>query len=181
MACHLLATAGHKAQITQGPERLSAGTRWGRRACAEASDNLKRETMNTTQSPTELPAAPCSLTIAIDFDHTWTADPHGWRAWYDLMTSRGHIVILATGRSGWSDDLRRANLPHEMPVVFCGREMKEHAAKKQGWLVNIWIDDMPGMIQDCRILRVDLSSANDRTERSADNAGRSQPKDSNGL
>lgn len=47
-----------------------------------------------------------------------------------------------------------------MPIVYCGRDLKEHATRKAGWVVNIWIDDMPGMIQDCRILGGDLSSAN---------------------
>jgi hypothetical protein len=49
-----------------------------------------------------------------------------------------------------------------MPIVYCGRDLKEHATRKAGWVVNIWIDDMPGMIQDCRILGGDLSSANDQ-------------------
>ena len=100
------------------------------------------------------PAAP--LTIAIDFDHTWTADPHGWRAWYNLMISRGHIVILATGRIDWSEDVQRGNLPQDIPIVFCGRDLKEHACRKAGWSVNIWIDDEPGTIQECKMLGGDL-------------------------
>lgn len=103
-----------------------------------------------------IPSAPSVLTLAIDFDHTWTADPYGWRAWHDLMVARGHIVLLATSRSGWSDDMSRAHLPTDMPIVYCGRDLKEHATKKAGWVVNIWIDDMPGMIQDCRILKDDF-------------------------
>lgn len=109
----------------------------------------------------------CSLTLAIDFDHTWTADPHGWRAWYDLMVGRGHTVILATGRSGWSDDMARAELPDDMTIIYCGREMKEHVTRRFGWVVNIWIDDMPGMIQDCRILGGDLKSENDPSSATA--------------
>jgi hypothetical protein len=98
------------------------------------------------------PLAPRPLTVAIDFDHTWTADPHGWRDWYDFMLARGHVVILATGRSGWSEDMGRAHLPAHMPIVYCGRELKEHATRKVGWNVDIWIDDMPGMIQHCHVL-----------------------------
>ena len=72
------------------------------------------------------------------------------------MTARGHIVILATGRSGWSEDMGRAHLPSKMPIVYCGRELKERATRKAGWSVNIWIDDTPGMIQECRILSGEL-------------------------
>jgi len=57
--------------------------------------------------------------------------------------------------------MSRSHLPAGMPIVYCGRDLKEHATRKAGWVVNIWIDDMPGMIQDCRILGGDLSSAND--------------------
>jgi hypothetical protein len=117
-----------------------------------------------TSEPEPLPASVCSLTLAIDFDHTWTADPHGWRAWHDFMVARGHIVILTTSRSGWSDDMGRAHLPAAMPIVYCGHEFKEHATRKAGWLVNIWIDDMPGMIQDCCIFGGNISPANIQTQ-----------------
>ena len=97
-------------------------------------------------------------TIAIDFDKTWTADPLGWYTFYHMMTDRGHTLILATGREKWSDDMARANLPPEMRIIYCGRQLKEHACLAQGHRVDIWIDDMPGMIQDCRILGGDLTS-----------------------
>lgn len=99
-----------------------------------------------------------SLTIAIDLDNTWTADHQGWRQWYDLMQARGHRVILATSRKAWSDDMHRFHLPPEMPIVYCYGGFKEHFTRAAGYTVNIWIDDMPGMIQDCRILTGDLSS-----------------------
>ena len=68
------------------------------------------------------------------------------------MTSRGHIVIIATGREKWSEDMERLSLPIGIPIVYCGRDLKEKAVRADGWSVNIWIDDIPGMIQDCRIL-----------------------------
>lgn len=95
-------------------------------------------------------------TIAIDFDQTWTTDPLGWSLWYDMMKARGHTIIMATGRKGWSEDMDRAYLPKGMQIVYCGGEFKEHATKKAGYNVDIWIDDMPGTVQDCRILRGNL-------------------------
>jgi hypothetical protein len=92
------------------------------------------------------------LTIAIDFDDTWSADPEGWRCVFDLLTTRGHVVIMATGRHQWSDDMGRAALPPDMPIVYCGSELKERATRAAGYSVDIWIDDMPGMIQHCHIL-----------------------------
>lgn len=96
--------------------------------------------------------APASLTIAIDFDNTWTSDPDAWTAFYILMRARGHQVIMATGRSERSDDIDRYHLPEDMPIIFCGRGYKQDATLAAGYQVHIWIDDIPGMIQRPRIL-----------------------------
>ena len=92
------------------------------------------------------------------------------------MVGRGHTVILATGRSGWSEDMARAELPTDMTIIYCGREMKERVTRRFGWIVNIWIDDMPGMIQGCRILCGDLGSADTKDEglRAAESATKTE-------
>ena len=95
--------------------------------------------------------APASLTIAIDFDNTWTADPDAWYAFYVIMRDRGHQVIIATGRSERSDDMDRFPLPEGMPVIFCGRGYKEPATRAAGYHVHIWIDDLPCFIQPPRL------------------------------
>ena len=59
------------------------------------------------------------MTIAIDFDKTFTADPELWLSFIRSASLRGHEIICATYRKEYSDD-------------------------------------MPGMIQDCRILKDDL-------------------------
>ena len=92
-------------------------------------------------------------TFAIDFDGTWTLDPEAWGLWYKMMIQRGHAVILATGRHGWSEDMSRAKLPATMPIVYCKGELKADAVQRQGWRVDVWIDDMPGMIMECQILK----------------------------
>lgn len=96
--------------------------------------------------------APEPKTFAIDFDGTWTLDPTAWGAWYELMTQRGHTIILATGRHGWSEDMARAELPATMPIIYCKGEMKLPAVARAGHRVDVWIDDMPGMITESLIL-----------------------------
>jgi len=101
------------------------------------------------------------LVIAVDFDGTWTADPVLWRSFFDLLMIRGHAMVIATGRrrpetdaekAAWDDACAHYNLPN-VPVVFCDNEFKERALRLAGYThVDIWIDDMPGMIQECRIL-----------------------------
>lgn len=91
-------------------------------------------------------------TIAIDYDGTWTADPALWRSFVASAEARGHRVIIVTGRHGWTDDMTRGGIPPSVPIHYTAGALKETALRQQGITVDIWIDDMPGMIQDCRIL-----------------------------
>lgn len=94
------------------------------------------------------------MIIAIDYDGTWTTDPEGWRQFYQLMTRRGHRVVMVTGRSGWTADMGRGELPRDMEIIYTKGQLKEHYVRThRAYKVDIWIDDMPGMIQECRILR----------------------------
>jgi hypothetical protein len=87
------------------------------------------------------------MLIAIDFDKTWTEDPRFWRALVLAAFAAGHSVVMVTGRKQWSDDMARADLPREMPIVYAGDHWKQRAAAAAGYKVDVWIDDMPGMIQ----------------------------------
>lgn len=86
------------------------------------------------------------MTISIDFDKTWTADPELWRQFLELARSRGHTVVMVTAREDMAPDMERS-VPKDLPIVFTNGEMKEFSALRQGWKVDVWIDDCPGMIQ----------------------------------
>lgn len=92
------------------------------------------------------------MTIGIDFDGTWTLDPGFWNAFYKLCKQSGHSVVMVTGRSVRSEDMSRYSLPEDLTVIFTSGQMKERAALKSGWKVDVWIDDMPAMIQECAVL-----------------------------
>ena len=95
--------------------------------------------------------------IAIDYDDTWTRDPVMWIKIVRLMKNCGWRVIIATGRKQWSDDMKRGMIPDNITIVFCGNNLKQPEVKRQlGEKVAIWIDDMPGMIQNCKILDDDI-------------------------
>ena len=96
-----------------------------------------------------------SLTIAIDYDATFTADPLLWRQFISDAQRRGHVVICVTARRTPPDFDREPRLPESVRVICAGDEFKRDAAAKAGHAVNIWIDDMPGMIEPCRILNFD--------------------------
>ena len=94
------------------------------------------------------------MTLALDFDGTFTEDPDMWRSFIRSAQLRGHTVICATGRKEWTDDMARYGLP-EIPIVYCWGMMKEEACRKAGYSINVWIDDCPGMIQNCLLIGED--------------------------
>ena len=94
------------------------------------------------------------MIIAIDFDNTFTADPEAWREVILMMQARGHRFVCVTGRSNegeWAEQVNKA-LDGLIPVVFAGHQWKREAAKKAGFDVSIWIDDMPEYIGQQNIL-----------------------------
>ena len=44
----------------------------------------------------------------------------------------------------------------DVPVLYCGDELKETVALRNGYTVDIWIDDSPGTIQECKKLSGEL-------------------------
>lgn len=98
-----------------------------------------------------------SLTIAIDFDKTFTADPVMWRRFVVLALGSGHRVVMVTGRADrvmhsdpsrhWGNEVRAAlaeqRLTVVLPVLFAGDMPKRLAAEQAGYQVDIWIDDDP--------------------------------------
>jgi hypothetical protein len=102
------------------------------------------------------------MTIAIDFDHTWTSDGALFSAIALLAEPLGnHKVIIATSRHPENSPITqeerdRFRLLHWIPVVYCHGTYKETACRNAGYEVDIWIDDQPGMIQPSKVLTDDL-------------------------
>ena len=117
--------------------------------------------MNTPLNTSEpLPARTGSLIVAFDIDGTWSLDPPTWRKIYDLMHDGRWMPIIVTGSHQPEDKLRRLLVPVDAIIIVSGPLLKEEAARRAGYKVAVWIDDMPGMIQHCRILGDDLDSEN---------------------
>lgn len=93
------------------------------------------------------------MLIAIDYDDTYTADPALWAWFIKTATARGHSFVCVTGRKVMPEFGREPPLPAGVPVVLAGDTYKRTAALKAGYRVNIWIDDMPEMICEGRILQ----------------------------
>jgi hypothetical protein len=84
------------------------------------------------------------MIIGLDYDNTYTRDPEGWTACIKLMQARGHEVVLVTSRSPLlSEEVKKAVGDVVDGMVFAGHIWKRTAAQKNGWDVDVWIDDLP--------------------------------------
>ena len=95
------------------------------------------------------------MIIAIDIDNTWTKDPRFFKSIYTIALAFGHNIIIATGRKEYSNDMDKFDLP-DVPILYCGDELKETVALRNGYTVDVWIDDSPGTIQECKKLSGEL-------------------------
>ena len=92
------------------------------------------------------------MTIAFDIDGTWTLAPRLFRATAELFRTHGWTAIIVTGAVQSQDKMDRLRFPRAMPIVFCNGKLKEQAAREAGYKVDVWVDDMPGTIQETKIL-----------------------------
>ena len=88
------------------------------------------------------------MTIAIDFDDTFTRDPALWRGFVMMCKNKGHKPIMVTMRystqhGGMEDAIELFGAEN---VYFTGHFLKKNFMERQNIHVDIWIDDMPETI-----------------------------------
>jgi hypothetical protein len=81
--------------------------------------------------------------IALDYDGTYTADPHLFDYFIDFARNRGHEVHIVTMRFA-HEGVRVA--AHVDRIHFTDRKAKRPFMERLGLDVQIWIDDMPEFI-----------------------------------
>ena len=88
------------------------------------------------------------LTIALDYDDTYTEDPAFWCAMIHAARKFGHTVVCITARRKTFENMKelRDTLPTDVEAHFSYDEPKAEYAKRNGIAVDVWIDDSPGWI-----------------------------------
>jgi hypothetical protein len=84
------------------------------------------------------------MLVAIDFDHTISANEYAWLNVIDTMKQSGFQVIVVTYRKPDCD-------PHELnflkkhvyDILFTGQRNKKQFCLERGYEVDVWVDDEP--------------------------------------
>jgi hypothetical protein len=88
------------------------------------------------------------MTIAIDFDDTFTRDPDLWSRFVVMCQNRGYKPIMVTMRfptqhGGMEDAIE---LFGAVNVYFTGHHLKKPFMELHNIHVDVWIDDTPESI-----------------------------------
>lgn len=91
------------------------------------------------------------MTISIDLDKTWTAEPMLFNCFAKIAKSLGHTVIICTRRIELPHEERiKLQVPEYVTLFFADLGFKRDAVP---FHVDIWIDDEPGTIEPQRVLQ----------------------------
>ena len=99
------------------------------------------------------------LTIALDYDQTYTADCELWHCFISTAIKFGHKIICVSAREntpGNRYELTQA-LPIGIPVLLCYGQSKREYAIAAGYNVDIWIDDHPETVSQA-VLYMDVET-----------------------
>jgi HK97 family phage portal protein len=94
-----------------------------------------------------------AMTISIDYDRTFTADPRLWGEFAKQSAAAGNRVVMVSRRPDTAEN--QAAMAEALgeyieafsDVLLVGETMKDEAAKAAGIEVDVWIDDSPQFIR----------------------------------
>ncbi|MEM1225931.1 MAG: hypothetical protein AAGJ40_09540 [Planctomycetota bacterium] len=86
------------------------------------------------------------LTIAMDYDETFTSDPSLWSNFVSNAKEAGHCVIMVTARRETEESVDQINgdldkWRCQMPIYFTALGSKVQHMDRLGFKVDIWIED----------------------------------------
>ena len=88
------------------------------------------------------------MKIALDFDDTYTRDPLLWDRFIRDALNNGHDIRIVTFRKKTMTDPALGQLSTLIPIIYTGFEQKRSFCNKEGFIVDVWIDDSPEFIVD---------------------------------
>jgi HK97 family phage portal protein len=95
-----------------------------------------------------------AMTISIDFDRTFAADPQLWGEFARTSQAEGNTVVMVSRRPDTPDDRQTVTdalgdyADAFSQVLLVGDQMKDEAAQAAGVNVDVWVDDSPQFIRE---------------------------------
>ena len=94
-----------------------------------------------------------AMTLSIDFDRTFAADPQLWGEFARKAVADGNAVVMVSRRPDTEED--RQTVTDKLgdyadafsQVLLVGDRMKDEAAREAGIDVDVWVDDSPQFIK----------------------------------
>jgi hypothetical protein len=88
------------------------------------------------------------VNISLDYDDTFTRDKSLWSIFAHRAKGHGHDVRFVTFRkSGMNnEDIEYDAKQLSIPILYTAGKRKRQYCYEQGFMVHVWIDDMPEII-----------------------------------
>ena len=86
------------------------------------------------------------MTIALDYDDTYTLNPELFNEIIKVFKSHGYKVLIVTYRHSTAFNDMNMNIKGISDYVFTGGIAKEKYCNECGIEIDIWIDDSPEAI-----------------------------------
>jgi len=86
------------------------------------------------------------MTIAIDYDDTFTLHPEMWYGILSIMHSYGFTIYIVTYRHSTQFSDMDMNIQHVTDYIFTSGIAKKKYCIDAGVNIDIWIDDSPETI-----------------------------------
>jgi hypothetical protein len=94
-----------------------------------------------------------SMTISIDYDRTFAADPKVWGEFAKQASAAGNRVVMISRRPDTEENKTEVDgvvgeySKAFTDILLVGDQMKDEAAKAAGIDVDVWVDDSPQFIR----------------------------------
>jgi hypothetical protein len=94
-----------------------------------------------------------AMTISVDFDRTFSADPRLWGEFARQSAAAGNRVVMVSRRPDTPEN--QAEIAETLgdyreafdAVLLVGERLKDEAAREAGIAVDVWVDDSPQFVR----------------------------------
>ena len=117
------------------------------------------------------------MTLSIDFDRTFSAEPQLWGEFARKAVADGNTVVMVSRRPDTEEDRKTVTetlgdyADAFSQVLLVGDRLKDEAAREAGVNVDVWVDDSPQFIRSEPEVSAEEKPKRKSRKRKADDGG----------